>query len=158
MDYLTTMKARCSRPFDAYVDIACLKDLESPINLKTHYHDELIARSAEELRKFQKITEMPTDNEEVIENRRQKLRNWYDEALARKEDEFGGKCPIKDMRDYSTLYDEIRNHDRTIFLGGASLTIVGHIIKNEPALANKVEYYQQGVCAIISSLNDGASY
>lgn len=157
MDYLTTMKARSSLPFDAYIDIACLEHLESPINLKTHYHDELIARSAEELEKFQKITEMSTDDEKRIENRRDELRNWYNNALDRKQREFGGQCPIKDMKDYSALYDEIRNHDRTIFLGGASLTIVADIIKNKPDLAKKVEYYQQGVCAIISLLNDGAS-
>lgn len=150
MDYLTTMKARCSRPFDSYVDTACLEHLESPINLKTHYHDELIARNAEEQRRFQELTDLPTDEEDMIESRRNKLRKWYEDALARKEKEFGGKCPIKDMTDYAHLFDEIRSHDRTIFLGGASLTILEQLIRREPSLAKKVEYYQQGVGATIS--------
>lgn len=149
MDYLTTMKDRCDRSFDSYIDRVCLKHLESPINLKTHYHDELIARNAEELREFKRITEIDPIDEDVIEDRREELRKWYDNALKRKRDEFGGVCPIEDLVDYGTLYDEIRSHDRTIFLGGASLTILEHIIRDEPALAKKVEYYQQGVGVII---------
>jgi hypothetical protein len=54
MDYLTTMRTRCGR-FETYIDVACLDQLESPINLKTHYHDELVARSAEELKAFREI-------------------------------------------------------------------------------------------------------
>lgn len=158
MDYLTTMKARCSRPFDAYVDTACLKHLGSPINLKTHYHDELIARSAEELGEFREITKLPTANQNEIELRRNKLRKWYEKALERKENEFGGDCPVKEMENYDALYDEIRSHDRTIFLGGASLTIVQHIIRDQPDLAQKVEYYQQGVCATILFFYNGARY
>lgn len=156
MDYLTTMKARCKRSFDAYVDTACLEHLESPINVKTHYHEELIARNAEEQAEFQQITDLPTDDEKMIEDRRIKLRKWYDRALARKKDEFKDTCKgdeylVKNMKDYSVLYDEIESHDRTIFMGGASLTILEHMIRNRPDLAKKVEYYQQGVRATIPS-------
>lgn len=145
MDYYATIKSQSSVPFDAYVDVACLKHLDSPINLWVHYHDELIGRSAPEIREFRRIIEEhPENNEE----RMRKIRVWYDEAIAQKEAEFGGQRPIKELRDYSDLYDDIRNHDRTIFFGGASCTIVAHIIKYQPALAEKLEYYQQGVCAV----------
>lgn len=156
MDYLTTMKAWCSRSFKAYLDVACLSELESPINLKTHYHEELVARTAEEMKEFQDITRLPTDDKSEIEDRRLKLRNWYERALARKEEDFGGKCPVEELKDFSDyekeIFNEIENHDRTIFFGGASLTLLNHLIEKKPALAKKVEYYQQGVWIIMPSL------
>lgn len=152
MDYYTSMKSSSSVPFDAYIDIACFEHLDSPINLRAHYRDEVIGRSASELKKFRQIVEKNPENDEAIEQRLIDFRAWYYEALARKEAEFGGQSPIKELRDYSVLYDDIRNHDRTIFFGGASCTIVAHIIKNQPALAKKLEYYQQGVRAVVPFL------
>lgn len=142
MDYLTTMRTRCSR-FDAYIDVACLDELESPINLKTHYHDELVARPAEELNEFRAIMELPTSDDSQIEDRRTRLRQWYSKAIARKEEEFGGQSPFKDL-DYDHLFSEIRNHDQTTFFGGASLTVLQELLKKEPSLGKKVQYFQQG--------------
>lgn len=142
LDYLTTMRTRCSR-FDSYIDVACLDKLASPINLKTHYHDELVARSAQELNSFRAIMEMPTSEEPQVEERRTELRKWYDKALKRKEDEFGGESPLKDLS-YDYLFSEIRKHDRVIFFGGASLTVLQELLEKEPLLGKKIEYYQQG--------------
>lgn len=142
MDYLTTMRARCKR-FDSYLDVSCLDQLQIPINLKTHYHEELIARTADELGAFRKIMERPTDDEKVIERRKIELREWYSKALDRKRNEFGGEYPVRDL-DYDHLRDEIRRHDKTIAFGGASLTVLQEILKREPGLGKKIEYYQQG--------------
>lgn len=142
MDYLTTMRARCKR-FDSYIDVSCLDQLQIPINLKTHYHEELIARTADELGAFRKIMETPTDDEKVIERRKIELREWYSKALDRKKNEFGGEYPMEDL-DYDRLMDEIRRHDKTIAFGGASLTVLQQILKKEPGLGKKIEYYQQG--------------
>lgn len=151
MDYLSTMRTRCKRSFDCYVDNACLDHLESPINLKTHWHEELVFRTAEELKEFQVITEMPIQNTTQIEARRNELRDWYKKAVKRKTEEFGGESPFKNLKDYGILFDEMRKHDRVVFFGGCSLTILQHILRlelEEPALAHKVEYYQQGVRSI----------
>lgn len=142
MDYMTTMRARCKR-FGAYIDIPCLDRLEIPINLKTHYHDELIARTAEELQSFRAIMESHTEDEREIERRRTELRAWYSKALDRKKGEFEGECPLEDLS-YEYLMDEIRNHDKTIVFGGASLTALQEILKREPSLGKKINYYQQG--------------
>jgi hypothetical protein len=142
MDYLTTMRTRCSR-FEAYIDEACLDKLESPINLKTHYHDELVARSASELNEFRAIMEMPTNEGSQIEDRRTRLRQWYSKAIERKVDEFGGQSPFKKL-DYDHLFSEIRNHDQATFFGGASLTVLQELLEKEPELAKKVRYFQQG--------------
>lgn len=142
MDYLTTMRTRCSR-FEAYIDVACLDKLASPINLKTHYHDELVARSAEELKDFRGIMELPTSEETQIEQRRTRLRQWYTKALERKIEEFGGKSPFTQLS-YDHLFSEIRKHDKATFFGGASLTVLQELIEKEPSLGKKVHYYQQG--------------
>ncbi|KAI3400612.1 hypothetical protein diail_2324 [Diaporthe ilicicola] len=142
MDYLSTMRTRCSH-FDSYIDVACLNKLASPINLKTHYHDELVARTAEELDKFRTIMEMPTSEESEVEERRTQLRKWYSKALDRKEDEFGGESPLKDLS-YDYLFSEIRKHDRVIFFGGASLTVLQELLEKEPLLGKRIHYYQQG--------------
>lgn len=142
MDYLTTMRARCKR-FDAYIDVPSLDRLEVPINLKTHYHDELVARTAAELQAFRDIMEMPTDDEAELERRRNKLREWYSKALDRKKAVFGGEYPVQELS-YDHLRDEIRKHDKTIAFGGASLTALQDILEKEPTLGKKIHYYQQG--------------
>lgn len=142
MDYLTTMRTKCSR-FEAFIDVGCLDKLESPINLKTHYHDELVARSLEELEEFQTIKDMPTSEQPQIEERRSRLRAWYSNAIKRKEAEFGGQSPFRDL-DYHYLFSEIRNHDQTTVFGGASLTVLQELLEKEPSLAKKVRYFQQG--------------
>lgn len=142
MDYLTTMRARCKR-FESYIDVSCLRQLQIPINLKTHYHEELIARTADELGAFREIMEMPTKDQKEIERRKDKLREWYSKALDRKKNEFGGEYPMGDL-DYDHLRDEIRRHDKTIAFGGASLTALREILEKEPGLGKKIEYYQQG--------------
>lgn len=152
MDYLSTMRTRCKRSFDCYVDNACLVDLESPINLKTHWHEELVFRTAEELEQFQDISQMPISNQDEIEARRGELRKWYEKAVRRKKEELGGTSPFEDLKDYGTLFEEMRKYDRVVFFGGCSLTILEHILKEEPALAQKVEYYQQGVRKVVPQL------
>lgn len=144
MDYMTTMRARCTR-FDAYIDVHCLERLEIPINLKTHYHDELVARTAEELDNFRQIMgPEPGDvDEQEMQRRRNELRHWYDGALDRKKKEFGGASPLKDL-DYDHLRSEIRTHDKTVVFGGASLTALQEILEKEPQLGGKIHYYQQG--------------
>ncbi|KAH8758022.1 hypothetical protein F5883DRAFT_428162 [Diaporthe sp. PMI_573] len=137
MDYLTTMRTRCSR-FEAYIDEASLDKLESPINLKTHYHDELVARSANELDAFRAIMK-----ESQIETRRKRLRKWYSKAVERKVEEFGGQSPFKKL-DYDYLFSEIRKHEQATFFGGASLTLLRELLEKEPELGGKVRYFQQG--------------
>lgn len=70
-DHLTTMRTRCSS-FEAYIEVACLDKLEGTINPNTHYHDDLVARPANELKEFRAIMEMLTSEEPQIENRRTK--------------------------------------------------------------------------------------
>jgi hypothetical protein len=135
------MRRRCIN-FEAYIDKDCLDKLQSPINLKTHYHDELVARSANELKKFLDIME-ETNGESEMEDRRASLREWYSEVIERKKKEFGGQSPFKKL-DYDDLFNEIRNHDQVTFFGGASLTVLHELLEKQPELGKKVRYFQQG--------------
>ncbi|KAF3769694.1 hypothetical protein M406DRAFT_348841 [Cryphonectria parasitica EP155] len=145
MDFLFTMRRHCSREFDVYVDNVVLQHLESPINLKTHYHEELVFRTADELEEFRNITQKPTDNQELIEDRRNQLRSWYEKAIRRKlADDFENEDPLKNLGNYDTLFNEMRKYERVVFFGGCSLTILKGILEQEDSLAKRVHYYQQG--------------
>ncbi|PSS00887.1 hypothetical protein BD289DRAFT_501132 [Coniella lustricola] len=144
LDYLSTLRTQCSRPFVTYVDGVAWDHLESPINLKTHYHEELVFRTAEELNSFRTITEKPVDTESQIEGRRNDLRKWYEKAIERKLKDFGSESPLKNLESYDVLFDEMDKYERIVFFGGCSLTILQHILEKRPELAHKIHYFQQG--------------
>lgn len=143
MDFLSTMKTDGSPAFDAYIDRNCLrKGLESPINLKTHYHEELIFRTAKELIEFKNITKKDIPAPDKAE----KLRWWYNESIERKLREFNNEKPWRDLEDYQGLFSQMREYERVIVFGGCSLTILKELLEQEDdSLSKKVEYYQQGV-------------
>lgn len=146
MDFLSTMHAEDSPAFDTYIDHKCLNEgLESPINLKTHYHEELVFRTAKELNEFRTITESSTP----LPDKAEELRRWYEGAISRKLREFeniNNKEPWIDLDDYEVLFEEMRKSKRVIVFGGCSLTILKAILESKnDSLSKKVEYYQQGV-------------
>lgn len=144
MDFLSTMKADAHATFDAYIDHKCLgRALERPINLKTHYHEELVFRNREELTKFRDVTE---DNIS-LEEKAEKLREWYKESIKRKLNDFeDNQEPWRDLKDYEPLFEEMRQYERVIVFGGCSLSILQELLsKHDDSLSKKVEYYQQGV-------------
>ncbi|KAJ4391682.1 hypothetical protein N0V93_005301 [Gnomoniopsis smithogilvyi] len=141
MDFLSTMKTDGQPAFDAYIDRRCLREgLESPINLKTHYHEELVFRTAEELTEFEKIK----DKEIPLSDKAKELRTWYKHSIDRKLRDFENIKPWQDLQDYQVLFDEMRQKDRVIVFGGCSLTILKELLKQDDSLSRKVEYYQQG--------------
>ncbi|KAI7774617.1 hypothetical protein LA080_008060 [Diaporthe eres] len=140
LDYLATMRKRRSR-FECYLDVACLGKLASPINLKAHHHEELVARTAEELDEFRTIMDMPTFDEPQGEERRGKFQEWYSKAIERKKEEFGGASPFEELN-YKYLASQIRAHDEVMFFGGASLTILQKLLEKDSALGKKIRYYQ----------------
>lgn len=151
LDYLNLIRAGSGNTdFETYIDAVCVKDyesqtasyshLESPINIKTHYHEELVFRTPAELDAFQEIT-MNTNGD-----RHEKLKHWYKQAVDRKlAKDFDGKDPTQLMDNYSLLFNKMKQYDRIIFFGGSSLTILHHVLLLEPDLASKIDYYQQGV-------------
>lgn len=138
------MKTDDRPAFDTYIDHHCLeKALESPINLKTHYHEELVFRTAQELREFKAIT----GENLALPDKAQELRRWYDKAIDRKLMDFANNQePWTDLKDYQPLFNKMRQYDRVIVFGGCSLTILKEILEEQnDSLSKKVEYYQQGV-------------
>lgn len=143
MDFLSTMKTDGRPVFDTYIDNRCLNSgLESPINLKTHYHEELVFRTATELKEFKRITEEQIE----LSDKAVKLRAWYRESIDRKLKEFNNTRPWQDLQDYQELFNIMRQYDRVIVFGGCSLTILKELLEeHDDDLSKKVEYYQQGV-------------
>lgn len=139
------MKADTDAEFDTYIDHKCLDDeaLESPINLKTHYHEELVFRNASELREFQKVT---GDGGLSLSDKAKELRKWYQRSIKRKLNDFeNNQAPWRDLKDYQPLFEEMRQYERVIVFGGCSLSILKGLLEYDDSLSKKVEYYQQGV-------------
>lgn len=166
------MTARCQRPFDVYLDEDCIRPdgpLESPINLKTHYHDELVARSQGELEEFQKIESEYPDQNNVQPEKQISLRAWYEKAYTRKLKAFpNGVDPVKPLV-MEDLQDEIKKYAEVTFFGGASLTVLHRILdaddtlpEGEEKLGKKINYYQQGVSSplpiILQKFGDTNTY
>lgn len=159
LDYLTMIHTSGNRNFDTFIDAACVKEdgpdssaeislqshLESPINLKTHYHEELVFRTAAELEEFQNITKSSSDTGNLTGDGLERLKDWYQKAVSRKLKDFGDKNPVEWLTEYGPLFAKMKKYDRIIFFGGCSLTILHHVLLYEPDLAAKIEYYQQGV-------------
>lgn len=144
------MKADPHTAFDTYIDYKCLNGaLQSPINLRTHYHEELIFRNAEELEVFRAITQ---DDGLSLDNKVTKLREWYDRSIKRKLNDFeNNKAPWRELRKYQPLFEEMSRYERIIVFGGCSLSILHELLQCDDSLCKKVEYYLQGVSSFCNS-------
>lgn len=137
LDYLTVMKERCKRSFGVFIDKECLLELQSPINLHMHHHEELVARTRKELEAYQSIMTFPLDK------RRRKLRLWYQDAIERKLKQHA-EDPIRFL-DIDILRETIRRHDDVTFFGGASLSVLQRLLERDEGIGQKIRVYQQGV-------------
>lgn len=149
MDFLSTMKADADAHFDTYIDHKCLDGaLQRPINLKTHYHEELVFRNALELYEFRDVTK----NKELSpSDKAQKLREWYTKSIERKLSDFkDNQEPWRDLKDYQPLFEQMKQYERVIVFGGCSLSILQELLQYDDSLSKKVEYYQQGVGSSLS--------
>lgn len=150
MDFLSTMKADSHAAFDTYIDHKCLNGaLKRPINLKTHYHEELVFRNAEELYEFRDVT---GNNKLSLSEKAQRLRDWYIKSIERKLSEFeNNQEPWQDLEDYRPLFEQMKQYERVIVFGGCSLSILKELLEYDDSLSKKVEYYQQGVGSFCNS-------
>ena len=131
------MKQRCKRSFGVFIDKDGLLDQQSPINPHMHHHEELVARTKEELESYRSIMEFALDKR--IEN----LRDWYQRAIDRKMKQHT-QDPIRFL-DIDLLRETIRRSDEVAFFGGASLSVLQRLLEDDDEIGRKIKVYQQGV-------------
>jgi DNA-binding MurR/RpiR family transcriptional regulator len=123
-------------PIEAFLDIESLHELENPVNLHLHHHEELISRSLEELEEYAAIMQAP------IEERVPSLRAWYARCTERAERVCAE--PIREL-DFEKLCATIQRAKNVQFFGGSSCRILRQL--DERGLSGKIECNIQMVCA-----------
>lgn len=129
-----------SEPVEVFIDVDNIDALHQPVNLNIHHHEELVARSEDQLVHWEAIMASPSLDERVS-----KLRSWYWDCIDDMEDRAAaaGRGDAVHKLDLSTLCHDITAADRVMFFGGSSLNILQRLI--EQGVAGKLQCYVQAV-------------
>lgn len=137
MDFLHFLGSESRNPINVFVDIDALDDIRNPMNLNLHYHEELVARTKEELDSYEAIMDKP------YPQRVQDIREWYHgctESLEKRAAEKGNA--VSDL-DFVSLCEKVKAAKSVKFFGGASLGFLQRLVI-EDAVSN-VQCYLQAV-------------
>jgi hypothetical protein len=134
LDLMTVLRCRSHSPINIFVDCDALDNLESPVNLHIHHHDELVARTETELADYQDIMNGPPSE------RARRFRSWYQQALKTKLKEY--KDAIHDL-DVDKLCQTLKAAEKVTFFGGASLGLLERLIRK--GAGRNMDCYLQAV-------------
>jgi predicted DNA-binding protein YlxM (UPF0122 family) len=123
---------------EVFVDFESLDEIENPVNLSVHHHEELANRSADELKEYNNILKEP------FPQRTQSLQNWYERCIKRIEhDECNSNTSVQPL-DLNAVYDAIKTAASVRFFGGSSLRILRQFL--DEGVAGRIECHLQVVC------------
>lgn len=94
----------CGRPVEVLIDEESLDEIENPVNLNVHHHEELMNRTKDELDEHEEI--MGLNGTE----RDQGLRAWYESCTNRAQEAHRNYGEVKPL-DLNTLCGVIRRSD-----------------------------------------------
>jgi hypothetical protein len=144
LDLTTVLRCRSHNPIEIFVDCDALDNLESPINLHMHHHDELVFRTEKELTRYQAIMNKPPSE------RARGLRSWYRETISQLEKTLlDHKHAIQDL-DIDKLCETLKAAKKVRYFGGASLGLLERLIRK--GVGRNIECYLQAVSADPQSL------
>ena len=137
LDFLSCLGEWTDSSVDVYLDVDTLDTLENPVNGNMHYHEELVARTVEELKRNQEIMAEPYPQRLV------NLRDWYQGCVAPLEAEASRRGnSVRDL-DIEWLCDEIKSAKDVKFFGGSSLGILKRL--HQKGVAKDMQCYLQAV-------------
>ncbi|KAF5024995.1 hypothetical protein F66182_2946 [Fusarium sp. NRRL 66182] len=129
---------------EVLVDFESLEEIENPVNLNFHHHEELVNRSKEELKSYDDILAEP------FPQRTQSLRTWYEKCVSRMELEGNSKTSVGSL-DLTSLCDAIKAAASVRFFGGSSLRILRQFL--DQGVAGKIQcHLQVGSCDMSANL------
>ncbi|KAG8673510.1 hypothetical protein FPOAC1_006823 [Fusarium poae] len=130
---------------EVFVDFESLEEIENPVNLNFHHHEELVNRSADELKTYETILN------ESFQQRTQSLQNWYEECVKRIAHKEGNSNTSVQPLNLNALYNAIENASSVRFFGGSSLRILRLFL--EKGVASKIKcHLQVGSCDMSANL------
>lgn len=128
---------------NVFLDVDSLDSLENPVNLNVHHHEELVARTKEELESYQAIMAEPHSE------RVKSLRGWYQRCIEplQKATRQNGNT-VSDL-DLDSFYEKVKAAKSVKFFGGASLGLLERLIHK--GTVSNVQCYLQAVRAAMST-------
>ncbi|KPA35560.1 hypothetical protein FLAG1_11732 [Fusarium langsethiae] len=130
---------------EVFVDFETLDEIRNPVNLNVHHHEELVNRSADELKAYDKILKEP------FSQRTQSLRNWYEGCIKRIEQEECNSNTSVQPLNLNAVHDAIEAAASVRFFGGSSLRILRQFL--DKGLAGRIKcHLQVGSCDMSANL------
>ncbi|KAM0554715.1 hypothetical protein ACHAPJ_006786 [Fusarium lateritium] len=132
-------------PNEVLVDFESLDDIENPVNLNFHHHEELVNRSEDELKAYDDILTEP------FPQRTQSLQDWYQKCTNRIErDESNSRTSVRSL-DLNSICETIKAAASVRFFGGSSLRILRQFL--DKGVAGKIKcHLQVGSCDMSANL------
>ncbi|KAM0352906.1 hypothetical protein ACHAPU_001789 [Fusarium lateritium] len=130
---------------EVLVDFDSLDEIENPVNLNFHHHEELVNRSEDELRAYDDILTQP------FPQRTQSIRDWYEQCISRIEREESNSNTSVHPLDLDYVCQKIKTATNVRFFGGSSLRILRQCL--ERGVAGKMKcHLQVGSCDMSANL------
>ncbi|KAM0290737.1 hypothetical protein ACHAO9_004659 [Fusarium lateritium] len=130
---------------EVFVDFDSLEEIENPVNLNFHHHEELVNRSEDELKAYHDILTVP------FPQRTQSIRHWYEKCVGRIQQEESNSSTSIQPLNLDLVCEEIKTAATVRFFGGSSLRILRQCL--ERGVAGKMKcHLQVGSCDMSANL------
>ncbi|KAM0425388.1 hypothetical protein ACHAPT_009445 [Fusarium lateritium] len=144
-DHAAALSDWLNAPVEVFVDLDDFDHVHNPVNLFFHRQEELVARSEQELLRYEAIMEEP------LPQRAQSLREWYKACTKNAEEQVGNSGNSVKQLVLDSLCETIKSAESVLFLGGASVGILQRFINK--GVADKVKCHLQiGTCDLALNL------
>lgn len=122
---------------EVFVDFDSLEEIDNPVNLNFHHHEELVNRSEDELKTYHDILTEP------FPQRTESIRYWYENCVRRIQHEETSSNTSVEPLDLDFVCEEIKTAATVRFFGGSSLRILRQFL--ERGVADKMKCHLQVV-------------
>ena len=137
-DFLTCLGSWSDKKVEVFLDAESLDSVQSPVNLKVHHHEELVARTAGEIETYDAIMAKP------YAERIDSLKTWYQHCIGTLERKARARRHAQSSLDFEALCSAINSAKNVLFMGGASLGLLKRFI--DRGIASKIHCHLQAVC------------
>ncbi|VUC28739.1 unnamed protein product [Clonostachys rosea] len=133
---------------EVLVDYESLEEIQNPVNLHLHYHEELVSRTKDEIERYEAAVqeeygEPSNQFKKALEkaDTSNAVEKWYNDCIANEQKKSESQSTSVGQLDIESLCKAINNARNVRFMGGSSLRILRQFI--EKKVASKVNCYLQ---------------
>lgn len=141
-DFANCLSDWAQAPVRVFIDYDSLEEVQNPVNLNVHFHEELVTRSKDEVATYKSIMDDP-ELETSHPQRVERLREWYRSCIATGSEITNLRDSRVDALDFEDLCRTVRAAGNVRFLGGSSLRILRRFI--EEGISQRIQCHLQVV-------------